>query len=170
MSSNFTLTGTQELQNIFRNFPEGAYRKPLNAAFRKAALPVKQAMIRNIPPNLSGLKKAILAQTSRPSKGEPSLAVGVFNKGMYRNKRGINWKPWVIALWSNYGTLDWRANSFHNFSTPVRRKTSKGSMAGIQPKLFIERGWDQSKDNAQKTFEDTMDQEITRFFKKEAAK
>lgn len=167
-SSRFTLTGTENLKQIFKEFPEGGYRKPINAAFRKAAAPVKAAMISNLPTNLKGLSKSIKLKSSRASKGEPSLAVGVFSNGTYRNKRGIDWNPWIIAEWSNYGTMANRYSG-HSFKTPRRSKTSD-SKGGIKPQLFIEKAWDQTASQAQGIFEETVDKEITKFFEQRAAK
>lgn len=167
-SANFTLTGTENLKKIFQEFPEGGYRAPLNVAFRKAAVPVRAAIIRNLPSGLSSLSKVIKAKTSRPSKGEPSLAVGVFSQGKYVNRRGIAWNPWVMAYWFNYGTLAMRASG-NNFKTPRKAKTANWK-GGIKPLLFIEKAWDQSKGQAQSTFEEVVDKEITKFFEKHAAK
>jgi hypothetical protein len=171
-SANFTLEGTENLKEIFKEFPEGGYRTPLNAAFKDAADPVKKAMIQNLPSNLKALKRIVKFKVSRKSKGEPSLAVGFFNRqGLtFRNKRGVNWDPYTIAFWHNYGTLDWRANMFHQFKSPVRRRTKTGSMQGLKPLLFVERGWDQSKGRAQKIFEEMIDRYIMKFFEKHANK
>jgi hypothetical protein len=170
---SFTLTGTENLKKIFAEFPENGYRKPINAAFVKAAVPVKNAMISNLPPNLSAIKRAIKAKSSRASKGEPSLAVGVFSSGgkVFRNSRGIDWNPWTIALWHNYGTLSNRTAlaRLHVYATPRKKKTADWD-GGIKPKFFIERGWDSSKTEAQKVFEKVSDEEIIKFFQKNAAK
>jgi hypothetical protein len=172
-ASNVVIEGMDNLKEIFREFPEKGYRKPLNAAFVKAAQPVKRAMIRNLPPYLQAISKAIKAKSSRASKGEPSLAVGVYSSGgkVFVNKRGIAWNPWVMAYWHNYGTLSWRTtlSRLHVFATARKRKTANWD-GGIKPLFFIERGWDQSKDEALKTFETVVDQEIMKFFESKAAK
>jgi hypothetical protein len=164
--------GTENLKRIFKDFPEGGYRKPLNAAFVKASVPVKSAMINGLPSSISSVSKVIKAKSSRKGKGEPSLAVGVFSSGgkIFRNSKGINWNPWVIANWLNYGTLDWRAERFHAFKTPVRRKTRSDRMVGIKPRLFIERAWEASKGQAQKIFEEEADKEIMKFLNAQASK
>lgn len=167
--ANFTLEGSENLERIFREFPENGFKKPFRVGLRKAIQPVKRAMIANIPSELNGLKRAIKGVVY---KGDvPEAAVGVFSRGIvYRNRRGVDWNPWQLALWHNYGTLDWRANIFHHFTTPLRRRTRSESMVGIRPKLFIERGWEASKGQAQKILETTVDQEITKFFEKNALK
>lgn len=168
---NVTFEGFENLKTIFEQFPERGYRIPVNRAFVKAAAPVKQAMISNLPSNLSAIRKAIKAKSSRASKGEPSLAVGVYSSGglTYVNRRGVAWNPWVIAYWHNYGTMDWRTtlSRLHVFKTPRKTKTANWS-GGIKPGFFIERAWEQSKDEAQKVFEEVADQEILKFFEKEA--
>jgi hypothetical protein len=169
MSTVIALQGSENLRNIFKDFPEKAYRRPVIKAFRKAAEPVKKAMSNSLPSNLKNLNKVIKI---KPGKGKSmTLAVGFFaNEGIYRNSKGQKWDPYQLALWHNYGTLDWRANRFYSFKTPVRRKIKSGSMAGIRPLLFVERGWQKSKGEAQRIFEDTADKEIVSFFEKEAAK
>lgn len=169
MSEHLTLIGTENLKRIFAEFPEGGYRKPMNKAFRAAAGPVQKAMIRNLPEYLSPLRRVIKVKTSRPSKGEPSAAVGVFNDMKFVNRKGIAWSPWVMAYWHNYGTLSWRTSlsRLHTFKTARKSKTAHWD-GGIRPKFFIERGWEESKDQAQKTFEQVSDAEITKFFEERA--
>jgi len=170
MNSQISFTGLAELKTIFEQFPENAYRKPLNAAFRKAAAPVKKAMTSALPPYLTPIKRAIKAKASRASKGEPSLAVGVFSSGetMYRNRRGQLWNPWMLAYWHNYGTLANRSGS-HRFATQ-RRKSSAGRSGGIQAGYFIEKAWTESQSAAQGTFDKNVSEEIEKFLQKEAAK
>ena len=164
---SFILTGDKELLKILREFPENGYRKPLMASFRKAALPVKKAMIAGLPASIRPLKSAIKAV---PYKGkEPELAVGAFNKGMvYQNSRGQNWSPYMIIYWHNYGTYENRTGE-HQFSN-ARKKVSSLRRGGIKGGLFIEKAWESSKAQAQKIFEETIDKEIVKFFQKHAAK
>jgi len=165
--SGFTLTGTENLKRMFSQFPERGYRKPVIAAFRKAADPVKKAMISNLPANLKVLKKAVKI---KPGKGKSlTLAVGFYaNQGVYRNSRGQQWDPYQLAYWHNYGTLS-RRTSGHTFVKP-RGKLSAHKKGGITPGLFVERAWNEASGQAQKIFETTLDTEVTKFFEKEAAK
>jgi len=166
-AENFTLSGTEALMKIFREYPEMGYRRPIVNAFRKAGLPVKKKMSESLPSNLSFLKRTMRIVTYKGK--DPVVGVGVFGKGLtFKNSRGIAWNPWQLALWFNYGTLDWRAERFHQFKTPVRRKSKTNRMAGIRPGLFIEEGWDRSKIEAQKIFEKTVDDEVTKFLQKNA--
>jgi hypothetical protein len=167
MSASFTVEGMENLQRIFREFPENGYRKPVIAAFRKAAEPVKRAMIANLPGNLKSLRKAIKI---KPGKGKSmTLAVGIYaRQGVFRNSRGQDWDPYQIAYWHNYGTLANRYSQ-HSFVTP-RRKTTARFKGGIKPLLFVEKAWEESKGQAQKEFEKKADEEITKFLEKNAYK
>lgn len=167
MSTRFSLTGDKELLKMFKDFPEGGYRKPILASFRKAAVPVKKAMIAGLPPNIAAMKKAIKVV---PYKGkDPELGVGAFKKGMmYQNRRGQNWNPYMLIYWFNYGTLSKRASD-HQF-LKARTKKSSGWKGGIEAGKFIEKAWESNKDQALKIFEETVDKEIVKFFEKYAVK
>jgi hypothetical protein len=166
-SSNFTFTGIENLRNIFRNFPEGAYRKPLIAAFRKAAAPVKTAMAANLPSTLKPLKKILMVKAG---KGKSlTLAVGFFGRqGVYVNRRGQKWDPYMLVYWHNYGTLANRSGE-HSFQN-ARRKPSVNWTGWIKAGLFVEKAIEQSMPQAEKIFETTLETEVTKFFEKEAAK
>lgn len=165
--SGFVLLGSENLQRIFRDFPEKGYRKPVIAAFRKAAEPVKKAMISNLPPSLRALRKAIKV---KPGKGRSlTLAVGIYaNAGVYRNSRGQDWDPYQIAYWHNYGTLANR-DSQHSFVTPRRKKTVSWQ-GGIKPLRFMEKAWEESKVRAQQEFEKKAAEETTKFLEANAYK
>ena len=170
MSANFTLSGTENLLKILREYPDMGYRKPISAAFRAASVPVKKAIIACMPGYLGGLVKSVKAMSSRASKGEPSLAVGIFGgKSLsYRNSRGIDWDPWVVAYWHNYGTMAYRSSS-HSFTTARKAKTA-GRKGGIKPLLFVERGWEQSSAEAEKVFEVKYEKDVTKFLSENAYK
>jgi len=160
MSANFQLEGADSLVAIFREYPEKGYRRPIIAAFRKAAEPVKRAMIRNLPGNLRGLRKAVKI---KPGRGL-SLAVGIFaRQGVYRNSRGVDFDPYNIAYWHNYGTMANR-DPEHNFSKPRSRKTAN-RRGGIKPLRFVEKGWEESKNEAQNAFEKKAQEELEKFLK-----
>lgn len=161
---SFNIEGTENLKEIFKGFPEKAYRRPVIAGFKKAALPVKRAMVAALPSNLKPLKKIVLI---KPGRGL-ALNVGFyFGKGKYKNKRGQSWDPYQLAYWHNYGTLKSRSAT-HTFRYPIRKKSQ--NRLGVAPGLFVERAWENSKNEVQKIFEDTLDKEITKFFEKEALK
>jgi hypothetical protein len=164
------LQGSENLKRMLDEFPDGGFKKPVTNAFRKAAEPVRKAMISSLPSNLSQMKRIVKAKPGKKGKN-PSMAVGFFfNEGLFRNKKGKHFDAYTILFWHNYGTLDWRANRFYNFRTPVRRKTKAGTMAGIRPGLFAEKGWDKSKGTAQRTFEESADFEMTKFLNDRALK
>jgi hypothetical protein len=164
---SFVLIGKEELDKIFRDFPEHGYRKPVIAAFRKAANPVKKEMASQLPGYLKPLKKVIKI---KPGKGKSMrLSVGFYSgQGMYRNRRGRDWDPYMLAYWHNYGTLANRDPS-HSFKKP-RRAGTAAFKGGIRPRRFVEIAWENSKGQAQKEFEKKFDEELTKFLEKNAVK
>jgi hypothetical protein len=167
MSANFTLKGTDNLIKIFREYPERGYRKPVMAGFRKAAEPVRKAMISAVPSVIDPTKKAIKIKAAKG--GALFLAVGAFSKqGLYRNRRGQMWDPYQLLYWFNYGTLSNRFSG-HNF-VKARKTGSAKWRGGIMPGLFMENAWEQTQGEAQKIFEDTADREAIKFMESEAAK
>lgn len=165
--AGFTLEGHNELKQIFRDFPEYGYRKPVMAAFRKAAKPVVSAMASNLPSELKKMKK-ILKTTAGKGK---SLTMSVGFKGglgMYQNRRGQMWDPWQLIYWFNYGTLSNRLGT-HDFKTP-RKSKSSGRKGGIKPGLFVEKAWEDSKGAAQKEFEKECELQVNKFFQERAVR
>jgi len=161
MSSNFTLSGTENLTRIFGDFPEEGYRKPMIRAFRKAAVPVRKAMISNLPSELKGLSKVFAIRTYKGS--EPEVGIGVFRgEKTFVNSRGIGWNPWQIIYWFNYGTLANRLAG-HSFSRPRGKKTATWK-GGIKPTQFVEQGVEQGLPSAQRIFDQEFDKEMTKFF------
>ena len=166
-TSAFKLDGYENIITIFRETPENGYRKPVVAAFKKAADPVKKAMISNIPANLKALKKVVKIV---PGKGKSmTLAVGAFgNQGKYVNRRGQQWDPYMLLYWANYGTLSSRSSS-HSFSS-ARRKPSLNWSGGIKAGLFFEAAIASSMPAAAKLFESSYLIEHQKFLEKLAAK
>ena len=166
-SANFVIEGTENLKRIFAEFPEEGFRKPVNAAFRKAAKPVQSAMISNLPGSLSALKKAIKIKSYRSEM--PLVVVGPFKKGVtYQNRKGQTWNPYMLLYWFNYGTLANRLSG-HSFQKARGRKSASWK-GGIKPGQFIERGINSSLPEAQKIFETEVDKEIVKFLEKNALK
>lgn len=165
--TGYTFTGMENLLGMFRKFPEGAYRKPVIAAFRKAAVPVKNAMGASLTSNLKPLKKILKVNAG---KGKSlTLSVGFFGRqGVYTNRRGQQWDPYELVYWHNYGTLANRSGE-HSFLN-ARRKPSANWTGGIKAGLFVEKAIDQSMPQAEKIFEAALEAEVTKFFEKEAAK
>jgi hypothetical protein len=174
--SSFSIEGLENLNRMMNEFPEKGYKKPVMAAFRKAAVPVRKAMVSELPENLKSLKAAMKSSASKGK--EPRLLVGVFaGAGLYRNSKGKEWDPYQIALWHNYGTLANRANRFHKFKKPPRTKkpksgwtTGQAMAAGLRAGLFVERAWEKSKREAQSIFEKVAEKEIDKFFETNALK
>jgi hypothetical protein len=167
MSANFQLDGFDNVINIIRAMPEDGYRKPVVAAFKKAAVPIRDSMIAALPSNLKGMKKVIKI---KPGKGKSmTLAVGPFGRQLqYRNNRGVNWDPYMLIYWSNYGTYAGR-DPGHSFQYKRRKKTA-GYAGGIKAGLFIEHAVESSIPQAEKIFEKTYEEEHIKFLEKLAAK
>jgi hypothetical protein len=165
--ANFTIDGTENLKRIFAQLPENGFKKPVNAAFRKAGKPVADAMKARLPASLSGLKKII--KTKVYKSDSPLAATGPFPGGMtYINQRGVKWNPYMLLYWLNYGTLANRSSS-HQF-TRARGKMSSGWRGGIKPGLFIEAAIDSSMPQAAKVFETEFQKEFEKFLTALAAK
>jgi len=166
MSTNVEITGDKELGIMFRDFPENGYRKPVMAAFRKAAAPVNKAMKAAFPPHLKGLSKVI--RTVAYKGDQPVLGVGVHGgRNKYVNRRGQAWNPWHLIYWHSYGTLANRSAS-HIFVKPRRQKTAS-RQGGIMPNDFLERAWNETSSKAEKLFEENYVIELEKYFEKHAA-
>jgi len=165
--SAFVLDGYDNVINILRKMPEDGYRKPVMAAFKAAAEPVKEAMINSLPPELRKLKKAIKIKPGKSKR--PSLAVGVYGRQMlYRNRRGVDWDPYMLIYWHNYGTIAGRS-PLHQFKNKVRPASLRRG-GGIRARLFIENAVAASLPKAERRFETAYAFEHHRFLEKEAAK
>ncbi|MZP67227.1 MAG: hypothetical protein GT597_13900 [Bacteroidales bacterium] len=163
MNTEFEIDGYGNLIAIFRKMPEDGYRKPVMAAFRKAAVPVKRAIIASLPSYLKGVKTAVKI---KPGKGKKLvLAVGVYgNTGVYVNRRGVGWDPYMLVYWHNYGTLSNRAPG-HSFQYR-RRKKSAHWKGGIRPRFFVDRAVESSIGEAQRIFDEAYLVEHEKFLEK----
>lgn len=132
--ANFTLVGSDNLIRVLREFPEEGFRKPVMAGFRKAAVPVKKAMVDSVPDRIKSVKAAIKVKQSRRGL---VMDIGFRAKaGVYRNSRGKDWDPYQLAYWFNYGTYANRS-PFHEFKK-ARGRLSNTRKGGIRPDLFVE--------------------------------
>lgn len=167
MSTELTIEGYENMMNILKGYPENGYRKPITAAFRKAATPVKDAMVRNLPSYLKRMKKIIKI---KPGKGKtPSLTVGAFGRqGVYMNSRGQRWDPYMLLYWHNYGTLQERAPG-HRFKKAISRKSTR-KKGGLKAGLFFEKAVEESLPKAADIFEKSFEEELEKWLEKEAAK
>jgi hypothetical protein len=164
--TNFTVDGFDNIVTIMREMPEDGYRKPVIQGFKKAALPVKRAMIASLPSGVRSLKSIIKA---KPGKGKSmTLAVGAYGRqGMYVNRRGQHWDPYMLLYWHNYGTLSMR-DPGHHFIYP-RKKPSLNWKGGIRPKNFIDRAWESSRSEALRVFESEYEKAHLDFLRVRAA-
>ena len=163
----FTVDGFDNIIKMWKDMPEDGYRKPVIAAFKKAALPVKRAMIAGLPSSIKATKAAIKI---KPGRGKSmTLAVGAFGRtGMYRNSRGVTWDPYQIIYWQNYGTLSNRAPE-HQF-LHARRKPSLNWRGGIRAGLFMEKAWNSTERDAEKIFETEYEKEYIKYLEARAKK
>ena len=148
-SENFVLEGADRMIRIFREFPEEGFNKPVMDGFRKAALPVKKAIIAGIPSEIAEVKKAVKVKSNMRLL---VTSVGFFrNAGVYVNRRGIKWDPFQLAYWFNYGTYANRS-PYHQF-VRERSRLTRDRKGGIKPDLFVENAWENSKDAAARELE-----------------
>lgn len=164
---SFTLEGDKALTAIFKDMPVEGYQKPVKAAFKKAAQPVKRSMAGALPSKLSAIKKVLKIKAG---KGKSmTVATGFFgNAGVYVNSRGKQWNPYMLLYWFNYGTLANR-DPGHNFLKP-RRAVSANRKGGIKPAKIVEGAWERAKGEATKVFEKSWQEEFEKFLKKRAIK
>jgi len=165
MTTNFEIKGLENLKVIMQEMPENGFRKPVMAAFRKAARPIATAMGRNLPRSISAARRIIKI---KPGKGT-SLAVGFF-PGLMKliNRRGKQIEPFLVVNWMNYGTLANRLST-HHFSAP-RRRVSANWKGGIRPGQFVEGAVEQALPEAQRVFEKEFEAQLVKFLEKNAAK
>lgn len=167
MITGMTLEGEKEVIKIFKDLEVKGYQKPVKAAFKKAAQPVKKAMASTLPSNLKGVKKILQIKAGRGKS--LTAAVGFYgNKGVYINSRGKAWNPYMLVYWQNYGTLANRDGQ-HKFLRP-RTNKSAHKKGGIRPLRFVERAWELSQQQANKTFEKAWQEEYEKFLKQTAKK
>lgn len=145
-------TGLENLQEIFNKLPAVQGKKIVQAAFRKASKPFVQAL-KAAAPGSTGKAVGIKA-----GKG-PFIAVGFIGKG---DKKFSYFK----AYWKNYGTLANRDAS-HTFRS--KRKPKYASRrGGIVPERFVERSWEETKDQVEKSVQTELIIQTDKLLKKYA--
>lgn len=147
-------TGLENIQEIFNKLPARYAKKPIHAAFRKAAKPFVSALKSSAPRATGDTKKAI---GIKAGKG-PYISVGIQGKGKM--------SAYFKAYWNNYGTEANRDNE-HVFKFK-RKPKSANWKGGIVPLRFVERSWDQTKEQVAKIANDEMMNETNKFLKKYA--
>lgn len=158
----YTLIGSNHILKVFKEFPEEGYRKPIMAGFKKAAIPVKKAIVSAIPARIKSIKVAV---KSKPSRKGLIYNIGFYSKaGVYVNSRGKKWDPFQLAYWFNYGTYANRSPG-HNFVKARRRETADRK-GGITPDLFIEKGWENSSSAARNELEKEWAKQISKLCEK----
>jgi hypothetical protein len=162
--SRFTIYGADNLQKMFRDFPDFGLKPAVNKGFVEASKPVKGAMASMLPSYLKTMTKVI---KGKAGKGKNiTYITGFWNEGKYINRRGQSWNPYQLLYWHNYGTMANR-DPGHDFINPRKPKTSSRK-GGIRPKFFVERAWDKSAGWAQKAFEESAEKSIDNFFSQRA--
>lgn len=164
-SIKYTLVGSDHILKVFREFPQEGYRKPVMMGFKKAAVPVRKAIVQAIPSRIKAVKAAVKV---KPSRRGLILNVGVYAKnGMYVNSRGKKWDPFQLAYWFNYGTYENRAPN-HEFVRPRNRKTADRK-GGIKPDLYVEKAWNNSSARAKEELEKEWARQISKLCDKYGA-
>lgn len=148
-------TGVENLQEIFNKLPGQYSKKPVQAAFRKAARPFVQALKASAPRATGETAKGIGIKNG---KG-PSITVGF--------RTGSGYMPaWFKAYWKNYGTLANRSTS-HTFKNKRKPKTA-GRRGGIIPTHFVEKSWDATKGQIEQTIQTELKTQTEKFLQKHA--
>ncbi|HNY52940.1 MAG TPA: hypothetical protein PK727_04640 [Bacteroidales bacterium] len=154
--ADIILEGEEKLMQFFKEAPEKIYRKPVSKALKAAAVPIRQAMSSSLPPSLKKMNKIIKIKSSRRGL---VVSVGFTGGlGVYENRRGQMWDPYMLVYWHNYGTLSNRLAS-HKFKYPRRRKSAHWR-GGIIPGGFVEEAFEGSREKARRQLEETWEREI----------
>lgn len=156
-------TGVENLQEIFNKLPENYAKKPVQAAFRKAAKPFITATKQNLPGRLSSLTKIIGIINN---KGAGITAGVLSKKAMVTLKDKRDYDAFFPLYWSNYGTYS-RRDPQHKFLNKRKAKTA-GRRGGIVPLRFVERSWDQTKAQAEEIAQKELVIQTEKFLKKYA--
>jgi hypothetical protein len=156
-------TGVENLQQIFNKLPENYAKKPVQAAFRKAAKPFIQAAKSNLPGRLSSLAKIISIVNN---KGAGITAGVLSKKGMVTLKDKKEYDAFFPVYWSNYGTYS-RRDSSHKFIQKRKAKTAN-RRGGIVPLRFVEKSWDQTKAQAEEIAQKELVIQTEKFLQKYA--
>jgi len=156
-------SGVENLQEIFNKLPEKYAKKPVQAAFRKAAKPFITAVKSSLPSRLSSLKKIISIVNN---KGAGITAGVLSKKGSVTLKDGRDYDAFFPVYWSNYGTYANRDPS-HDFVQKRKAKTAS-RRGGIVPLRFVEKSWDQTKVQAEEIALKEMVTQTEKFLQKYA--
>jgi len=145
----YTMVGSDDILKFFKEFPEEGYRKPILAGFKKAAIPVRKAIVQAIPARIKAVKAAVKV---RPSRRHLATNIGIYARiGWYVNRKGKKWDPFQLAYWFNYGTYSNRS-PMHSFVRARDRKTADRK-GGIKPDLYVDKAWRQSAAKAKQELE-----------------
>lgn len=156
-------TGVENLQEIFNKLPEKYAKKPVQAAFRKAAKPFIQAVKSSLPSRLNSLTKIINVVNNRGG----GITAGVLSKkGMVTLKDKRDYDAFFPIYWSNYGTYANRDSS-HKFVQKRKAKTAN-RRGGIVPLRFVEKSWDQTKAQAEEIAQKELVTQTEKFLQKYA--
>jgi hypothetical protein len=158
-------TGTENLQEIFNKLPEQYAKKPVQAAFRKAAKPFVAAVRSNLPSRLSSLQKIINVVNNKSA----GITAGVLSKkAMVTLKDKREYDAFFPVYWSNYGTYA-RRDPGHKFAQKRKAKTANRK-GGIVPLRFVEKSWDQTKAQVEEIAQRELITQTDKFLQKYAIK
>mgnify|MGYP001313732041 CR=1 FL=1 len=158
-------SGVENLQEIFNKLPEQYAKKPVQAAFKKAAKPFIAAVKSNLPSRLSSLQKIINTVNNRGA----GITAGVLSKkAMVTLKDKREYDAFFPVYWSNYGTYANRDSS-HKFVQKRKAKTANRK-GGIVPLRFVEKSWDQTKVQVEETVQKELITQTDKFLQKYAIK
>ncbi|HNX11606.1 MAG TPA: hypothetical protein PKH68_01330 [Paludibacteraceae bacterium] len=156
-------TGTENIQEIFNKLPEQYAKKPVQAAFRKAAKPFIAAVRSNLPSRLSSLQKIINVVNNKSA----GITAGVLSKkAMVTLKDKREYDAFFPVYWSNYGTYS-RRDASHKFTQKRKAKTANRK-GGIVPLRFVEKSWDQTKAQVEEIAQRELITQTDKFLKKHA--
>lgn len=150
-------TGLENVQEILNKLPAQYAKKPIQAAFRKAAKPFIQVLKTSAPNDTGETAKAIGIKAGKGA----SITVGF--------RTGSGYMPaWFKAYWRNYGTLANR-DTAHAFIQKRKAKTANRK-GGVIPLRFVEKAWEQTKGQTEEIVQKELVTQTEKFLQKYAVK
>lgn len=155
------LEGFDKMSFLFDNYEKEAMRV-VKSSLRKGANEVKKAQAASLPAEVKSLRSVFKVVSV---KKELLVLAGVFARGkQYVNSRGINWNPWNLIYWLNYGTYAGRYPG-HTFITARKARTAS-RRGGITGTAFIDKATERAMPLASQKFEKDAELNLDKLLKK----
>ena len=152
-AKEFEIIGADNIAKVFEQLPFRYGKKPVVAAFRKGAKPFVSVLRKNTPKQTGETRKSIKVKALRGA----AITVGFSGAGSYL-------PGYIKAYWNNYGTLSNR-DAGHRF-TKARKSKSSSWQGGIKATGFMEKSWEETKNQVQDTIDTELETQTVKFLNK----